>query len=123
MTSLFQPKAAHFLKFLTHSYREGYVHIIQSKDSPAAGSSSKPEAKDIFWIRRYFVLKEGKLTQYLDEEHAKADKNSETVLLSDVTSVRTKPSWGSNCFEVEWNRGKVMFKVKDKEQVVSLDFN
>ena len=123
MTSFFQPKAAHFLKFLNHSFREGYANVMRSVESPkvrllsgSGESSPKPKANENLWKRRYFVLTEGKLARYVDEEQSKAGTNGKVLLLADVISIRTKPSWGSNCFEVEWNEGKVLFQVKDKEE-------
>ena len=124
MTSYVQPRTgvAYMQAFATvRPGMEGYVDVQKYKEWEDAVDGASGATTGEEWKRRYFLLKDGKLIRFKNKEKRSAsesEKDGRELLLANVISVRTKTGgqFGDNCFEVEWNDGRVIFRVGSKEE-------
>ena len=108
MTSYDPRNRGDFFKLLKHNNdREGYVEVRNNNRQDA----------NLEWKKRYFVLHEGILWRYkTKEKYVQHGKSAgKELLLSEVSSIRTKPELGSEYFEVEWSNMKVAFRTDKKD--------
>ena len=108
MTSYDPRNRGDFFKLLKHNNdREGYVEVRNNNRQDA----------NLEWKKRYFVLHEGILWRYkTKEKYVQHGKSAgKELLLSEVSSIRTKPELGSEYFEVEWSNMKVAFRTDNKD--------
>ena len=108
MTSFYEPRnPGDYFKILKHNDREGYIEVRNNNRQDA----------NLEWKRRYFVLHEGILSRYKTKEKCTQYGKSagKDLLLSEVSSIRTKPELGGEYFEVEWGNMKVAFRTENKD--------